>query len=57
MALEVGLAAKQPEAAPDLPFDGNAGVGRLSGAGLHNAGLGGLGDGTAGKARTGEEGG
>ena len=55
MALEIGLAAEQPEAAPDLPFDGDAGVGRLGSAGLRYAGLGGLRDGTAVKARTSEE--
>ena len=27
VALEIGFAAKQPEAVPDLPFDGDAGVG------------------------------
>ena len=55
MALEIGLAAEQPEAAPDLPFDGDAGVGLLGSAGLRYAGLGGLRDGTAVEARTSEE--
>ena len=28
VALEIGFAAEQPEAVPDLPFDRHAGVGR-----------------------------
>src|SRR5436190_2133181 len=54
-APEVGLAAEQPEAAPDLPFDGNAGVSGLGSAGLRYAGFGRLRDGPAGQARTSEQ--